>query len=110
MIRENSTGAATAAAVELRGVRGLENPHCSDTDLRRIRQRQRVVPHARLELLARRLHALGERPLYEYLLELSQGADAIARLEAYAQLDPEIIHTLGGDRLSSHLQSVEGVR
>jgi hypothetical protein len=54
---------------------------------------------ARIRLLAARLHALGPRPLAEYLTEILRGADARARLERYAALDPNFIAALGGDRL-----------
>ncbi len=59
-------------------------------------------PTARLRRLARQLHSLGERPLYEYLLELAQGADPWERLEVYAALAPlkEFIAALDGDRLA----------
>jgi hypothetical protein len=50
---------------------------------------------ARLRCLAQRLHRLGERPLFEFLLELDAGADIWPRLEAYAALAP----SLEGDRL-----------
>jgi hypothetical protein len=54
----------------------------------------------RLRHLAQRLHALGERPLYEFLREVAAGADLIARLECYAKLDPDIVASLGGDRFA----------
>jgi hypothetical protein len=40
---------------------------------------------ARLRFLARQTHRLGERPLYELLLEVRDGADLWDRLEAYAR-------------------------
>jgi hypothetical protein len=58
------------------------------------RQRQ-----ARLRRLAGNLHALGARPLFEFLAELDSGADMWARLERYASLNPEFIRALDGDRL-----------
>jgi hypothetical protein len=56
----------------------------------------------RLQVLARQLHALGERPLYEWMLEVSRGADPWRRLEAYARLAPlkDFIRQHGGDRLA----------
>jgi hypothetical protein len=56
---------------------------------------------ARLRLLAARIHALGERPLYELLVELDRGAPLEPRLEAYARLAPlaGFIRDHGGDRL-----------
>jgi hypothetical protein len=54
---------------------------------------------ARLRRLAGRLHALGERPLFEFLQELDNGAQLWPRLERYASLNSEFIHALDGDRL-----------
>jgi hypothetical protein len=54
---------------------------------------------ARLRLLARRLHRLGERPVYEFIREILAGADPVERLEAYARLDPAIVKYLGADRM-----------
>ena len=42
----------------------------------------------RLQHLARQIHALGERPLYECLLELDRGADPRPTLERFARLAP----------------------
>jgi hypothetical protein len=38
--------------------------------------------------LARQIHPLGERPLFELFVELAAGAPLIPRLEAYARLEP----------------------
>lgn len=56
---------------------------------------------ARLRFLARQTHRLGERPLYELLLEVRDGADLWDRLEAYARLAPiaGFVVEHGGDRL-----------
>jgi hypothetical protein len=43
---------------------------------------------ARLRHLARRLHALGEKPLYHFLDEVERGAPLRPHLEAYARLFP----------------------
>jgi hypothetical protein len=58
-------------------------------------------PPARLRRLAAAIHALGERPLYEYLAEVADGGDPWERLEHYARLAPyaEFIVALGADRL-----------
>jgi hypothetical protein len=55
----------------------------------------------RLRHLARQIHELGERPLYELFRELEQGADLLPTLEAYARLAPfaQFIAENGGDRL-----------
>ena len=62
----------------------------------------------RLRHLARRLHALGERPLLEFLKEALSGADLGERLEVYGALDPEIISALGGSALPSILTAIDG--
>lgn len=68
----------------------------------------RQIPDARLRHLARRIHALGERPLFELLKELVSGADVAQRLEAFAALDPEILAALGGVALPPVLHSIDG--
>ena len=55
--------------------------------------------NARLRHLAGRIHALGERPLYELFRQLDAGADLHPTLEAYASLPAEFIAACGGDRL-----------
>jgi hypothetical protein len=59
------------------------------------------VPAPRLQRLARQIHALGERPLYECLLELERGADLLPTLERYGRLAPfaEFIAAQGGRNL-----------
>ncbi len=57
------------------------------------------IPRARLRHLARRIHRLGERPLYELFVELDAGADLEERLERYGRLDPDFIKAFGGDAL-----------
>jgi hypothetical protein len=64
----------------------------------------------RLRHLAEQLHALGPRPLFEFLLEIIAGADPMTRLERYAQLDPDVVHDLGADQLPSAHRVVEGRR
>ena len=55
-----------------------------------------AIPEIRLQHhLARRVHALGERPLFELLKELLAGADPLARIEAYAEIDADLVHALG---------------
>jgi hypothetical protein len=51
----------------------------------------------RLKYLARRLHALGERPLFHYLDEVERGYPLREHLEAYARLDPGVVAALGGN-------------
>jgi hypothetical protein len=73
-------------------------------------QQGKTVDLARLRYLARRLHALGERSVYEYLREIIAGANVVDRLEAFARLDPAIIEALGGSALPSLLTTLDGGR
>jgi hypothetical protein len=57
------------------------------------------VPDSRLRRLARHLHSLGERGVYELLREIIAGRDAVERLERYAELNADIVHAVGADRL-----------
>ena len=61
----------------------------------------------RLRCLAHRVHALGERPLYELMCELVGGADPIGRFEVYGSLDAEFIARLGGDKLTPTIKIVK---
>jgi hypothetical protein len=61
----------------------------------------------RIRQLAPRLHRLGPRPLYEFCCELAGGADPLARLERYAQLDPDTVHALGADVLPPVVRRVK---
>jgi hypothetical protein len=65
------------------------------------RARPQTLPPARLRHLARQVHALGERPLYELLTELEAGLPFAERVEAYAGLADlgPFIKAHGGDRL-----------
>ena len=58
------------------------------------------LPPERLTLLAKRVHALGERPLLELLRELERGAELHPALERYARLPADLIAAFGGDRLT----------
>jgi hypothetical protein len=64
----------------------------------------------RRDFVARRVHALGPRPLYELLRELASGADLLTRLEAYARLDPALTAALGGSALQSLFAALDGSR
>jgi hypothetical protein len=76
-----------------------------------LRDRSREGHIARLRHLARQLHRLGERPLFEFLAELDAGADFWPRLEAYAALEPyqPFIQELDGDQLP-RLKTIGGGR
>jgi hypothetical protein len=60
-----------------------------------------LIPEARLRHLARQIHALGERPLFEIFRELDSGSPLGETLERYARLEPlaAFIASQGGDRL-----------
>jgi hypothetical protein len=74
-------------------------------------QHQPAIPDERLRYLARAIHSLGERPLFELFRELSLGAPLKRRLEAYARLAPlaGFISEHGGRDLP-RLRVVEGGR
>jgi hypothetical protein len=61
----------------------------------------------RVRALSRHLYQLGERPVYEWACEVVGGADPLARLERYAQLDPDTVHVLGGDVLLPTVRRVK---
>jgi hypothetical protein len=61
----------------------------------------------RLRCLAPKIHALGVRPLFEYLCEIAGGADPICRAEAYGRLDPDTVRALGGDVLPPTVRRVK---
>ena len=50
----------------------------------------------RVRYLAGRIDVLGPRPLFELLCELSASSAAIARLESYAAIDPDVLDYFGG--------------
>jgi len=63
-----------------------------------------TVPNARLRRLARHLHQLGERSVYELIREIIAGRDPVLRLEVYAELDPDLLEALGADKLPDTLR------
>ena len=61
------------------------------------------------------LHALGPRPLYEFLAELTAGDDVLAidieiQLARYARLNPASVDALDGRVIRHPLALVEGGR
>lgn len=63
----------------------------------------------------RALHALGPRPLYEFLAELTAGDDALTidieiQLDRYTQLDPATVEALDSREIRLPLAVVEGGR
>ncbi len=73
------------------------------------RDRIRLAPRVQA------LHALGPRPLYEFLAELTAGDDALAvdieiQLDRYTRLDPTTVEALDGRVIRLPLALVEGGR
>jgi hypothetical protein len=70
------------------------------------------IPLSRLQYLARKVHGLGPRPLFEMFRELASGGDLQCVLERYARLAPlaEFISHLGGDQLPAPARLVGGRR
>ena len=66
-----------------------------------------MIPRERLIHLSRRIHALGPRPLYELLREISAGAPVHERLERYAALPADFIAALGSDELPPPVRPIE---
>jgi hypothetical protein len=64
-------------------------------------RRQRLVEH---------LHRLGPSPLGHFLREVEGGAFISEHLEAYARIDPEFVHALGGDKFAPYpsLHCIDG--
>jgi hypothetical protein len=62
----------------------------------------------RLRRLAAALHALGPRPLFEFLREVEAGADVRARLEVYARLPAGFVRANGGDQFPPVAFAVNG--
>jgi hypothetical protein len=65
-----------------------------------------TVPDARLRRLARHLHQLGERSVYEILREIIGGRDPVLRLEVYAECDPDFFEAIGADKLPDTLRGL----
>jgi hypothetical protein len=80
----------------------------SDFKLRHYREiaaarlrRQRLIEH---------LHRLGPSRLGHFIheVQVATGADVTARLERRAEIDPEFVRALGGDRFASSLHCIDG--
>jgi hypothetical protein len=61
-----------------------------------------------LRRLACALHALGPRPIYEFLVEVESGADIRTRLEAYARIPADFVRANGGDQFPPVVFAVDG--
>ena len=57
-----------------------------------------IVASPRRQRATEHLHNLGPRPVLEALVEVEAGADLDSVLADFAQLDPETVRQLGGDR------------
>jgi hypothetical protein len=57
------------------------------------------IAEARFAYLAAHLHRLGPRSTFELLKEVAAGADVVARLERYSELDADTVAAIGGDRM-----------
>jgi hypothetical protein len=70
------------------------------------------IPETRLRHLARQVHSLGERPLFELFRELEAGAELADALERYAEISPyaAFIAANGADRLAQARLIVGGLR
>jgi hypothetical protein len=55
----------------------------------------------RLRHLARKLHALGPKPLFHFLDEVERGADLRVTLETYAALPADLIPAYHGDQFAA---------
>ena len=62
----------------------------------------------RLQYLARRLHGLGERPLFHFLDEVERGGPLRLHLERYAVLPADFIRVYGGYRFAPSLHVIHG--
>jgi hypothetical protein len=65
-----------------------------------------AIESARLRYFARRMHAQGERALFELFLELVAGANLADRLPVYAAIDPTILAALGGVALPPAVRAI----
>ncbi len=57
-----------------------------------------IVASPRRQRAAEHLHSLGPRPVLEALAEVETGADLDRVLADFAQLDPETVRQIGGDK------------
>jgi DNA topoisomerase IB len=62
----------------------------------------------RLQHLARRLHALGERPLFHFIDEVERDYPLREHLEEYTRLDPNVVAALWGSHFGLAVFVIEG--
>jgi hypothetical protein len=65
-----------------------------------------AIESARLRYFACRIHALGDRALFELFLELVAGANLADRFPVYAAIDPTILAALGGVALPPAVRAI----
>jgi hypothetical protein len=94
---ETPPGQAGLADLSLLG--GADNREITITTPKKQASRS-AADRARLQLLARRLHRLGEAPVFYFLEEIERGAPLRETLEIYAALDADFIKAFGGDQFA----------
>jgi hypothetical protein len=67
-----------------------------------------IAARLRRQLLVLHLHHLGPSSLEHFIREVEAGADVTARLERYAEIDPEFVRALGGDQITPSWHCIGG--
>jgi hypothetical protein len=93
---QNETRRAGGAA----GPFGLS---CGEADTRELQGRNRM----RRQRHERHLWRLGEQPLFYFLAEVEADAEIATHLERYAEIDPNFVRSLGGDRFAPIVHAIE---
>ncbi len=75
---------------------------------RLLAQNHAAAQDLRLQFLARRVHALGEAPLFHLLKQLERGAELRPLLEQYAALPADLIRAYRGDQFMPALFVTKG--
>jgi hypothetical protein len=85
---------------QFRAIRPNKAAHRLEAMLRRdkILQRGHSAFDPAIWRHAEHLHRCGARAVYKFLREVLAGAEVRDRLDAYARIDPAILHYLSGDR------------
>lgn len=98
-----------AEVVELSFRTRIDNPtHKSRPPISQAAIPPAVAPLVRLQYLARRLHGLGEKPVYHFLNEIERGEPLRPHLERYAALPVDFIKANGGDRFAPSIHMLDG--
>jgi hypothetical protein len=96
-------GARTGSLGKLDPSRIAHNPLAAQA-------RSAALSRLRRKHLVARLHRLGPAPLFHFLREVENGASIPDHLERYAQIDPDFVRALGGDRFALALHVIDGGR